>query len=138
MKIKKHRQKSRLIVYQGDELLVFQKISNRLEYGLIGGFLKKGETPEKGLIRETYEETGVQLSEQDMDYYDSLTLDWGENQKLSKHYFVCKNANKSFSLSEPDKFAKITWIYWKDALKYFGKSDRKMVKSLFKPCKINY
>ncbi|MGY3793416.1 NUDIX hydrolase [Aquimarina sp. 433] len=138
MKIKKHKQKSRLIVYQGDELLVFQKISNRLEYGLIGGFLKKGETPEKGLIRETYEETGVQLSEQDMDYYDSLTLDWGENQKLSKHYFVCKNADKSFSLSEPDKFAKITWIYWKDTLKYFGKSDRKMVKSLFKPCKINY
>ncbi|GAA4273138.1 NUDIX hydrolase [Aquimarina gracilis] len=138
MKIKKHKQKSRLIVCQGDELLVFQKISNKLEYGLVGGFLKKGETPENGLIRETYEETGVQLSEQDLDYYDSLTLDCGNNQKLSKHYFVCKDANKSFLLNEPDKFMKIEWVYWKDTLGYLGKSDRKVVKSLFKPCKINY
>lgn len=82
MKIKKHKQKSRLIVYQGDELLVFQKISNKLEYGLIGGFLKKGETPEKGLIRETYEETGVLLLEKDLDYYSSLTFDWGEESKV--------------------------------------------------------
>lgn len=138
MKIKKHKQKSRLIVYQGDELLVFQKISNKLEYGLVGGFLKKGETPENGLIRETYEETGVQLSEKDLDYYDSLTLDCGNNQKLSKHYFVCKDANKSFLLNEPDKFMKIGWVYWKDTLAYLGKSDRKVIKSLFKTCKINY
>ncbi|SHJ09156.1 NUDIX hydrolase [Aquimarina spongiae] len=138
MKIKKHKQKSRLIVYQGDELLVFQKISNKLKYGLVGGFLKKEETPEDALIREAFEETGVQFLKEDLDYYSSFTVDWGNNQKLSKHYFVCKDPNKPFFLKEPDKFRKIEWVYWKDTMEYLGKSDRKVIKSLFKPCKINY
>ena len=138
MKIKKHKQKSRLIVYKGDELLVFQKISNKLKYGLVGGFLKKEETPEDALIREAFEETGVQFLKEDLDYYSSFTVDWGNNQKLSKHYFVCKDPNKPFSLKEPDKFRKIEWVYWKDTMEYLGKSDRKVIKSLFKPCKINY
>ena len=110
MKIKKHKQKSRLIVYQGDELLVFQKISNKLKYGLVGGFLKKEETPEDALIREAFEETGVQFLKDDLDYYSSFTVDWGNNQKLSKHYFVCKDPNKPFFLKENQAFHKTNFI----------------------------
>jgi len=94
MRIKKHKEKSRLIVSQGDELLVLQKIGEELEYGFIGGFLEVGESPETALVRETYEET------------------------------------------EPHKFAKVEWVYWKDALKFLGKSDKKVIKELFKPCKL--
>ncbi|WP_025740851.1 NUDIX hydrolase [Aquimarina pacifica] len=138
MRIKKHKEKSRLIVYQGDELLVLQKHTAELEYGLIGGFLEQGESPETALMREAYEEVAIQLSEQDLEYQCSITIELKNKHKLSKHYFVCKDANKSFSLNEPDKFRKIEWVYWKDAIKFLGKSDRKVVKSLFKPCKLNY
>jgi len=138
MKIKKHKEKSRLIVYQGDELLVLQKRAEKLEYGLIGGFLEKGESPECALIREAFEEAALQLCEEDLEYQCSVTIEFKSKQKLSKHYFVCGDYTKPFLLAEPHKFRKIEWVYWEDALGFLGKSDRKVVKSLFKPCKINY
>ncbi|MFD2562854.1 NUDIX hydrolase [Aquimarina rubra] len=138
MKIRKHREKSRLIIYKENELLVFQKVSDKLEYGLIGGFLKKGESPEEALIRETYEETSVKLSSKDLKYHSAITIDLDNKQRLSKHYFVCEDYTKPFILKEPHKFRKIDWVYWKDAVKFLGKSDRKTIKELFKPCKINH
>ncbi|EZH71541.1 hypothetical protein ATO12_06960 [Aquimarina atlantica] len=138
MKIKKHKEKSRLIVYQGDELLVLQKHTKDLEYGLIGGFLEKGESPETALIREAFEEAEIQLCEQDMEYQCSITIELKNKQKLSKHYFVCSDYTKPFALAEPHKFRKIEWVYWKDTLDFLSKSDKKVVKSLFKPCKLNY
>ena len=134
MKIKKHREKSRLIVYQGDELLVLQKLSDTLEYGLIGGYLKKEESPESGLLRETYEEVSVKLSEKDLMYYCSITLGLKNQPKLTKHYFICNQPDQPFTLAEPHKFRKIEWVHWKDATEFLGKSDRKVIKSLFEPC----
>ncbi|WP_027392468.1 NUDIX hydrolase [Aquimarina latercula] len=136
MRIKKHKEKSRLIVSQGDELLVLQKIGEELEYGFIGGFLEVGESPETALVRETYEETAVKLSEEDLEYHCSITIELGDKRRLSKHYFVCKDNNKPFTVAEPHKFAKVEWVYWKDALKFLGKSDKKVIKELFKPCKL--
>lgn len=137
MRIKKHKEKSRLIVSKGDELLVLQKNSEDLEYGFIGGFLETGESPEAALIREIYEETNVLLSEEDLNYHCSITIDLGDKQRLSKHYFFCKDSNKPFRVAEPHKFTKVVWVHWKDALKFIGKSDKKVVKELFKPCKLN-
>ncbi|WP_438425771.1 NUDIX hydrolase [Aquimarina macrocephali] len=138
MRIKKHKEKSRLIVSQGDELLVLQKKSEDLEYGFIGGFLETGESPEIALIREAYEETAVQLSEEDFNYHCSVTIDLGDKKRLSKHYFVCKDSNKPFIVAEPHKFAKVEWVYWEDTIKFLGKSDKKVVKELFKPCELNH
>lgn len=138
MRIKKHKEKSRLIVYQGDEILVLQKHTKELEYGLIGGFLEHGESPETALIREAFEEVMLKLTEQDLEYQCSITIEPKNKIKISKHYFVCSDYTKTFSLAEPHKFRKIEWVHWKDTLDFLGKSDRKVVKSLFKPCKLNY
>ncbi len=138
MKNKKHKEKSRLIVYQGDELLVLQKYTKELEYGLIGGFLEKGESPETALIREAFEEVTLKLTKQDLEYQCSITINLKNKKKISKHYFVCSDYTKPFLLAEPHKFRKIEWVYWKDTLDFLSKSDRKVVKSLFKPCKLNY
>ncbi|WP_378178590.1 NUDIX hydrolase [Aquimarina sp. SS2-1] len=138
MKIRKHKEKSRLIIYKGNELLLFQKVSNELEYGLIGGFLKKGESPEEALIRETYEETSVRLSSEHLKYHTSITIDQDEKNRLTKHYFVSKEYSNPFILAEPQNFRKIEWVYWEDAIKSLNKSDKKIIKELFKPCKINH
>ncbi len=137
MKIEKHKEKSRLILYQGDQLLVLQKRTAELKYGLIGGFLEHGESPEDALIREAYEEVMLKLCVEDLEYQCSITIQLKNKQKLSKHYFLCKDYTKPYTLAEPHKFRKIEWVYWKDAIKFLGKSDKKVVKSLFKPCELN-
>ncbi|TSE05368.1 NUDIX hydrolase [Aquimarina algiphila] len=138
MRIKKHKEKSRLIIYQGDKLLVLQKHTSKLEYGLIGGVLEQGESPEYALIREAFEEVTLKITEQDLEYQCSITIELKNKHKLSKHYFLCSDYTKPFLLAEPHKFRKIEWVYWKDAIKFLGKSNKKVVKSLFKPCKLNY
>ncbi|WP_025740659.1 NUDIX hydrolase [Aquimarina pacifica] len=137
MRIRKHKEKSRLIVFKGIELLVLIKKQKDLQYGFIGGFLEAGESPEAAMIRETYEETSVQLSKEDFNYYCSITVNLDGKKRLSRHYFVCKEDNKPFKVAEPHKFLKIKWVYWKDAIKYLGKSDKKVVKELFRPCRLD-
>ncbi|PKV48081.1 NUDIX hydrolase [Aquimarina sp. MAR_2010_214] len=138
MRIKKHKEKSRLIVFQGEKILVFQKLKDKLEYGLIGGFLKGKESPEVALIRETLEETAVELAEEDLIYHCSVTIDLKDTKRVPKHYFICDDYYKPFALAEPHKFKNIKWVHWKEAAKFLGKSDKKVVKELFNPCKLNH
>lgn len=138
LKVKKHREKSRLIVYNGPEILVLQKLSDKKEYGLVGGFLEEGETPEIALIRETIEETGVQLTIDQLCYYNSVTIDQTEKQRLTKHYFYFNDCGIPFTIKEPHKFKAIKWVHWKKALKYLGKTDRTIVQALFKPLETQF
>lgn len=138
MKIKKHKEKSRLIVFQGENILVLQKLANETQYGFIGGFLEPGESPETALIREAFEETGVRLSEEDLIYHCSVTIEQSEKQRLTKHYFFCRDPYKPFGLAEPHKFKSITWMHWQKVVKSLGKSDKKVAKQLFKLCNVDY
>ncbi|MEW7278413.1 NUDIX hydrolase [Aquimarina sp. 2201CG1-2-11] len=138
MKTNKNKEKSRLIVYQGDELMVLQKRTHKLKYGLVGGFLKEKESPEIALIRETYEETLVELSRKDLNYQCSIMIRSKNKHKFSKHYFTCYEHNKPYVIAEPHKFRKIEWVNWKDAIAFLSKSDSAVVTSLFKPCKLIY
>ena len=74
MKIKNHKYKSKLLIVENVSILVLQKKAEKKRYVLAGGFLNKGESPEDGLIREVYEETGVRLIKNNFKYYASNTV----------------------------------------------------------------
>ncbi|WP_299210274.1 NUDIX domain-containing protein [uncultured Dokdonia sp.] len=137
IKIKKHKEKSKLIVSHEDKLLVLQNESNPMVYRLFGGSLKKSESPEEALIRELFEEAKVKLSKQSIAYHRSTTIDLGDKQRLTKHYFLYKNNTKPFMSPESLKLLNATWLAWEDTLKFLEKSDKKIVKELFKPCTLN-
>jgi 8-oxo-dGTP diphosphatase len=116
--------KSRLIAINNDNILVLEKIGEKKKYSLAGGIKKKKETDKKSLIRETFEEIGVQLKKKELTYFLSRKNTNTKKQEIYKHYFITNKSIKNIEVLEPHKFKKVLWIPWYDALEYLDKDDR--------------
>jgi 8-oxo-dGTP diphosphatase len=63
---------------QGRILILEHTYRRKLPWGLPGGWLKHAESPEKGLMREVYEETGLRVRVEHLlgaDFWGSSQLD---------------------------------------------------------------
>ncbi|WP_298900888.1 NUDIX hydrolase [uncultured Psychroserpens sp.] len=130
MKINKHRHKSKLIVIEDSSLLVLEK-NDKKRYVFIGGFLKKRESPEEGLIREIYEETGVILNKNHFKYYTTNTIINGDKNALSRHYFILTKKEQKFINKEPEKFKSLKWVKWTKVIKFTNSFDKNIIERLF-------
>ena len=128
---KKHREKSRLLVVSDFEVLVLRKNTPKKKYGLIGGFSKKGETPELCLIRETFEEVGVHLNDYEFEYISTFCNVYNKKPVLTRHYFLLKDIRKTFLLREPHKFNALEWVNWIEACQHLGASDKNALERFF-------
>ncbi len=126
-----HKEKSRLLIVSNLEVLVLRKKAAKKAYGLIGGFFKKGETPESCLIRETFEEVGVCLDYQDFQYVSTSCHIFNKKPTCTRHYFLLKNIRKTFLLQKPHKFTALEWVNWIEACQYLGDSDRNALERFF-------
>lgn len=123
--------KSRLIAFNGNKLLVLEKVGVKKKYSLAGGISKKHETDYDSLIRETLEEIGVQLRKKDVTYFISRKSINKEKREVCKHYFLTNLIVKEIKVLEHHKFKKALWVNWYDALDYLDKEDRFVVKLCF-------
>ncbi|WP_299684840.1 NUDIX domain-containing protein [uncultured Dokdonia sp.] len=124
--------KSRLIAIQGDKILVLEKVGSKKKYSLAGGIKKKKETTINSLVREIYEEIGVDLSIEDLTYFLSKKDSRNKNQQeISKHYYITEKAIEKIQNLEPHKFKNVLWIFWYDTLEYLDKEDRTAVTLYF-------
>lgn len=77
-----------------------------------GGHVEINETPEECAIRETKEETGIQLFSSDLvkgphtyNYFPASGLKYDTQ-------FIIAQSNSDPTLKEPDKFTEWSWFYW--------------------------
>lgn len=123
--------KSRLIAIKNDQILVLEKIGEKKKYSLAGGVKKKKETDSQSLIRETFEEIGLRLKKKELTYFLSRKTINTKNQDIYKHYFITNKLIKNIEVLELNKFKKVFWIYWYDALEYLDKDDRSAITLYF-------
>ncbi len=131
MKIKNHKHKSKLLIVEDTSILVLQKKEEKKRFVLAGGFLKKRESPEEGLIREVYEETGVRLIKNNFKYYASNTVIDSEKRALTRHYFLLTENGQKFENREPNKFKSLKWVKWTKAIKFINPADKNTIERLF-------
>jgi len=124
-------EKSRLIVLDGNKILVLEKKGMPKRLTLAGGIVKKNESLKEGLIREVNEEIGVKLKKKQLIYFSSHSKQL-DDSSLVKHYFFINKEIKDYKLLEPHKFSAVYWIEWSEAIEYMDKLDRKVVKKIFK------
>ena len=132
MKIKKHKYKSKLLIIKDLSVLIFEKNIEKKRYVLAGGFLKKGESAEEGLIREVYEETGVNLTIENIKYHASSTKIDSKKNALTRHYFLLIKNGQKFENKEPKNFKSLQWIEWAKVLKFINHSDKNIIERFFK------
>ena len=123
--------KTRLLVINDDQLLVIEKIGDTKELTFPGGVKKKKESFEQSLIRETLEEIGLLVSLNKLSHLQSNAI-IKELNTIIKHHFVATLKTDAFKVLETEKFKDVYWIYWKDALPYLDKEDKKVTKKYFK------
>lgn len=122
--------KSRLLVVNFPFVLAFKKKETGL-YSLIGGNIEEHESSSEALIRETKEEAGIKISDEDF-VFIATTNHQKKNVLHERNYFLLKNKNWNFKLKEVEKFDSIEWVDYYENKKLFKKSDQKIIKELFK------
>ena len=131
MKEQKIKRKSKLIIYNGSNILVLEKNKKKKRYVLAGGFLKKGESPELGLIREVEEEIGVSLTTNEIALFSSaLALNKGERD-IMKYYFVLIINVQKFNNKEPHNFKSIHWVDWTEASEFLNPDDKGIIEQFY-------
>lgn len=84
---------------EGDLLLGLRADDGK--YTLPGGHLEDGETPKEAAVREVEEETGIEISEDDLDFLGSKTLEKGEHE-ITVHSFEVEDNDVASPLNDPD------------------------------------
>ncbi|MCT4616592.1 MAG: NUDIX domain-containing protein [Candidatus Gracilibacteria bacterium] len=140
------REVSCLILFnkKGEILVQDRKNISKLGemWGFFGGGLKKGETPEKALIREIMEELNIDLTTEEYNYDFMFQKDniWSEIKIIRVNYFgvIVDKKIEDFCVLEGDKanFFNIEELFSKYLI---GREKQKeAIKEIFKKIKIFY
>jgi len=102
--------KARLILLNLDKiLLLLQTNKQGGKYTLVGGHVEEYEYASKALIRECYEEVGIQLFEKDLELVHVLHKKNKRDNTLTL-YFTTEVWQGSIENKEPKKFSQVGWF----------------------------
>jgi 8-oxo-dGTP diphosphatase len=94
---------------KGKILLLEQTDDNGGRYSLIGGKVEKEEFATQSLVRESMEETGILLSEQDLALVHALHIHKGKKSQMIL-YFRARNWDGDPTSCELKKFKQAKWF----------------------------
>lgn len=103
--------KVRLILYnKGNILLLRQRKRTGGNYTLVGGSVGENEFAAKALIRETMEEAGIILQEEDLQLAHVLHKPARAAGHRITLYFKATRWQGALKTGEPDKFKGVSWF----------------------------
>lgn len=103
--------KVRLILYnKGNILLLRQRKRTGGNYTLVGGSVGEDEFAAKALIRETLEEAGIELREEDLQLAHVLHKPTRAGGHRITLYFKATRWQGVLKTGEPDKFKGVSWF----------------------------
>jgi len=102
--------KARLILERdGMVLLLKQTNENGGKYTLVGGTVERYEHAKAGLIRESLEETGIDLREKHLELVHTLHKKRAKDSRIVL-YFKTQKWRGEIVAREPEKFKKVSWF----------------------------
>jgi 8-oxo-dGTP pyrophosphatase MutT (NUDIX family) len=114
------------ILYHDDEFLILKKQGNWTGWQFVQGAMEKGETPEKAVVREIEEETGLKELEvvKKLDLKADYWFMW-EGEKVHKFLtFLLVNAKKKSAIKLSREHSDHKWCSYEEALREI-KYDKK-------------
>ena len=82
---------------KGEILIQDRRNYKKPEWGFFGGSIEKSETPLEAVLRETKEELGLDISENDIVPMGTLSTFWRENKEQLRHLFLYRTDQNNFT-----------------------------------------
>lgn len=121
--------KARLILYdQGRILLLKQTKPNGGNYTLVGGTVESGEFARAALMRESKEEAGIILQENDLTLVHVMHKRTKNQQRIGLYFKASKWAGELRAL-EKEKFKKTCWFNLDELPKNLTETARTVLRS---------
>lgn len=108
------KHKVKLLIESNGKLLLLKPLYKQ-KYTLIGGTVKKKETPLSAVIREGFEEAGLSLFPSDFTTYFNTTTRIKE-EPVQFYCYLLRKDDLVFELKEHHKFQSLDWISINDGL----------------------
>lgn len=122
---KKKITKGRLLITNGDYILVLQKLDGKLS--IPGGVVKKSESMILGLLREVKEETNLDLQSENISFL-GVKINYKKHHTIYKYYYATSNVCKDkVNNNEDFKFKSLQWRLWLDTIDHLDAEDRASV-----------
>lgn len=122
--------KAKIIIENQGQLLLL-KPHDKKKMTLIGGTVSKKEKPAVALIREAYEEAGIDIHMNDLTFFYGCEAEIADKN----FYFYCfllENKDVLFELKEKHKFKYLDWVPIHIALKKLRGIEKQMVEKYVK------
>lgn len=94
----------------------------------VAGTIEKGETYMSNIIKEAYEEIGIHIPEDNLEYAGKF-LEKTSHQYFAGIFYLQVSSNTTFTL-EPDEVAEVMWITWHDLEKKIHENPEDFLISL--------
>ena len=101
------------------ELLLLKRLPQKSQgdlWGFPGGKIDSDETPKVAAQREVYEETGLELNENDLKFLKLFNFDFGEKQ-VDFHLFSAMLPETSEIKINPGEHSAYKWLSLEEAIK---------------------
>ena len=99
-------------IEHGDTFVVLHRNNDKTnggKWGLPAGKMDKGETMHQAMRREIKEETGLDIPEEDLNYFDSIFVR-NVGHDIGYHMFSTKIAEKPEIILEPNEHQASRWV----------------------------
>lgn len=117
---------SKLIAFDGTKLLLLKKKTSATKFSLLGGGVKKKESPKEAVIRESKEEGDIDIDKKKLVKIKSIVHDSSSEGTHMIHYFIIDNVSH-YQLLEPHKFDTLEWVDYKYGLSKLKGIHRKVI-----------
>lgn len=100
------------IMFEKDGMILLAKRCNTGYkdgyFAFVQGHIEEGEKPTEAAIREAFEEVGVVIKQQDLEF--GLVCHNRVDTHYTDYFFICRKWSGDIANMEPDKCEKLEWF----------------------------
>jgi len=126
------KQKVKVLIENEGQLLLLKPIGKK-KLTLIGGTVDKGESVSESLIREAWEEAGIQLDKSLLTTVYQQLISINNKWVIFNCYFV-RHQPFVFELKEHHKFEYLDWVPMEKGLKKLRGAEQQAAKAFMHEC----
>lgn len=125
-----HREIAVVVINENKEILLQKRSLNKKQYpnkySFCAGHVEVLETPKHCAVRELFEETGIQITEEDLIYIDTFKCEHKENNHFKYTYLVYTNMKINEMVIQEEEVSELKYVSIQELEKLIDAKDNNL------------